>query len=262
MPPDLPDILARIVAVKRLEVAEKLKLRKGLERIAEAQRSQRRPFRQALEAVTPAIIAEMKKASPSKGLLCDDFNPARLAMEYFAGRANALSVLTDKEFFQGSLGDLRTARACAALPVLRKDFTIDEVDVIESAASGADAILLIAALLTQANIERFQSLADYYGMDALVEVHDQPELERALAAGARIVGVNNRDLRTFAVSLETAEQLARLIPATVLKVAESGVHSRADVERLVACGFQAFLVGEHLMTSSDVGVALRALTGR
>jgi indole-3-glycerol phosphate synthase len=262
MPPDLPDILARIVAVKRLEVAEKLKLRKGLERIAEAQRSQRRGFRKALEAARPSIIAEMKKASPSKGLLCADFNPARHAMEYFAGRASALSVLTDKEFFQGSLGDLKTARACAALPVLRKDFTIDEIDVIESAAAGADAILLIAALLTQANIERFQSLADYYGMDALVEVHDQPELERALAAGARIVGVNNRDLRTFAVSLETAEQLARLIPATVLKVAESGVHSRADVERLVACGFQAFLVGEHLMTSSDVGVALRALTGR
>ena len=262
MQPDLPDILARILAVKRLEVAEKLKLRKGLERIAEFQRSQRRPFRQALEAVTPAIIAEMKKASPSKGLLCDDFNPARLAMEYFAGRANALSVLTDKEFFQGSLGDLRTARACAALPVLRKDFMIDEVDVIESAASGADAILLIAALLTQANIERFQSLADYYGMDALVEVHDQPELERALAAGARIVGVNNRDLRTFKVSLETAEQLAPLIPATVLKVAESGIHSRADLERLLAHGFQAFLVGEHLMQSSDPAEAVRALTGR
>jgi indole-3-glycerol phosphate synthase len=262
MPPDLPDILARIVAVKRLEVAEKLKLRKGLERIAEAQRSQRRPFRQALEAVTPAIIAEIKQASPSKGLLCADFNPARHAMEYFAGRASALSILTDKEFFQGSLGDLKTARACAALPVLRKDFTIDEIDVIESAAAGADAILLIAALLTGAQMERFQSLADYYGMEALVEVHDQPELERALAAGARIIGINNRDLRTFAVSLETAEQLAPLIPATVLKVAESGIHSRADVERLVACGFQAFLVGEHLMTSSDVGAALRALTGR
>ena len=134
--------------------------------------------------------------------------------------------------------------------------------MIESAASGADAILLIAALLTQANIERFQSLADYYGMDALVEVHDQPELERALAAGARIVGVNNRDLRTFKVSLETAEQLAPLIPATVLKVAESGIHSRADVERLLAHGFQAFLVGEHLMQSSDPAEAVRALTGR
>lgn len=262
MPPDIPDILARIVAVKRLEVAEKLKLRKGLERMAEAQRSQRRPFRQALAAVTPAIIAEIKQASPSKGLLCADFNPARLAMEYFAGRASALSVLTDKEFFQGSLGDLKTARACAALPVLRKDFTVDEIDVIESAAAGADAILLIAAILTDAKMERFQSLAEHYGMDALVEVHDRPELERALAAGARIIGVNNRDLRTFSVSLETAEQLAPLIPATVLKVAESGIHSRDDVQRLMACGFQAFLVGEHLMKSRDVSAALQALTGR
>ena len=262
MPPDIPDILARIVAVKRLEVGEKLKLRKGLERMAETQRVQRRPFRQALEAVTPAIIAEIKKASPSKGLLCPDFNPARHARDYFAGAASALSVLTDKEFFQGSLNDLKTARACAALPVLRKDFTIDEIDVIESAAAGADAILLIAAILTDAKMERFQSLAEYYGMDALVEVHDRPELDRALAAGARIIGVNNRDLRTFSVSLETAEQLAPHIPPTVLKVAESGIHSRADVQRLMACGFQAFLVGEHLMCADDVPAALRALTGR
>jgi len=136
--------------------------------------------------------------------------------------------------------------------VLRKDFTIGEIDVIESAAAGADAILLIAALLTRAEMERFQSLAEYYGMDALVEVHDRPELERALAAGARIIGVNNRNLRTFAVSLETAEELAPLIPATVLKVAESGIHSGDDVKRLMAHGFQAFLVGEHLMKSNDV----------
>src|SRR5271157_5029619 len=194
MQPDLPDILARIVAVKRLEIAEKLKLRKGLERMAEPQRGQRRPFRQAVEAVTPAIIAEIKKASPSKGLLCADFNPARHARDYFAGGASALSVLTDKEFFRGSLGDLKTARACVALPVLRKDFTIDEIDVVESAASGADAILLIAALLTSDQIRRFQALADGYAMDALVEVHDRAELDRALAAGARIVGVNSRDL--------------------------------------------------------------------
>jgi indole-3-glycerol phosphate synthase len=170
--------------------------------------------------------------------------------------------LTDKDFFQGSLSDLKTARACAALPVLRKDFTIDEIDVIESAAAGADAILLIAALLTSAEIERYQALADHYGMDSLVEVHDRVELERALAAGARIIGVNNRDLRTFSVSLETAEQLAPHIPASILKVAESGIHSREDVNRLMAHGFQAFLVGEHLMLSPDVPAALRALTGR
>ncbi len=262
MPPELPDILARIVAVKRREVAEKLKLRKGLERIAAAQSGQRRPFRQALAAATPSIIAEIKKASPSKGLLCADFNPARHARDYFAGGAAALSVLTDKDFFQGSLGDLKTARACVALPVLRKDFTIDEIDVIESAASGADAILLIAALLTADEIERFQSLADHYGMDSVVEVHDREELDKALAAGARIIGVNNRDLRTFSVSLETAESLAPHIPADVLKVAESGIHSHEDVKRLMAHGFQAFLVGEHLMTAPDVPAALRALTGR
>ncbi len=278
MPPELPDILARIVAVKRLEVAEKLKLRKGLERNAETQRGQRRSFRQALvgghfalhrlpaeaprRRATPAIIAEIKQASPSKGLLCADFNPARHAMDYFAGGAAALSVLTDKDFFQGSLNDVKIARACAALPVLRKDFTIDEIDVIESAASGADAILLIAALLTRSQIERFQSLADHYTMDSLVEVHDREELDKALSAGARIIGVNNRDLRTFAVSLETAERLAPHIPADVLLVAESGIHSRADIDRLMACGFRAFLVGEHLMTAPDVPAALRALTGR
>jgi len=262
MTPDLPDILARIVSVKRQEVRVKLQQLKALESTAEAQRGQRRSFRQALEAVTPAIIAEIKQASPSKGVLCDDFNPARRAMEYFAGGASALSVLTDDEFFQGSLGDLKTARACAAVPVLRKDFTIDEIDVVESAAAGADAILLIAAILTGEKIERFQALADYYGMDSLVEVHSPPELDRALAAGARILGVNNRDLNSFKVSLQTAEQLAPHIPPTVLKVAESGIHSRADIDRLMACGFQAFLVGEHLMKSPDVPAAMRALTGR
>ncbi|MGO9240465.1 MAG: indole-3-glycerol phosphate synthase TrpC [Bryobacteraceae bacterium] len=275
MPPDIPDILARIVAVKRQEVRVKLLQRKALESTAEAQRGQRRPFRQALveghlaphalpaEAMRRlAIIAEIKKASPSKGLLCDNFNPTRHAMDYFAGGASALSVLTDKEFFQGSLGDLKTARACAALPVLRKDFTIDEIDVVESAASGADAILLIAALLTAGQIHRFQALADEYAMDSLVEVHDREELDKALSAGARIIGVNNRDLRTFTVSLETAESLAPHIPADVVKVAESGIHSRADIDRLTACGFQAFLVGEHLMTAPDVHAALRAIIGR
>ena len=262
MTPDLPDILARIVSVKRQEVRVKLQQLKALESMAESQRGQRRSFRDALAAVKPAIIAEIKRASPSKGVLCEDFNPAKLAMDYFAGAASALSVLTDEEFFQGSLGDLKTARACAAVPVLRKDFTIDEIDVIESAAAGADAILLIAAILTREKIERFQSLADYYGMDGLVEVHSPCELDTALAAGARIIGVNNRDLRTFKVSLETAEQLAPYIPSHVLKIAESGIHSRADIDRLMACGFQAFLVGEHLMKSRDVPAAVRALTGR
>ncbi len=258
----VPDILARIVEVKRVEVASKLNLRKGLERNAETQRGQRRSFRRALESVTPAIISEIKKASPSKGLLSADFNPAKQAQQYFAGGASALSVLTDAQFFQGSLSDLKTARASAALPVLRKDFTIHEIDVIESAASGADAILLIAAILTRDEIIEFQQLAWDYGMDALVEVHDEAELDLALEAGARIIGVNNRNLRTFALSLETSEQLGARMPAEILRVAESAIHSRADVERLMACGFRAFLVGEHLMKAPDPSAALRALTGR
>jgi indole-3-glycerol phosphate synthase len=258
----VPDILARIVEVKRVEVAEKLKLRKGLERNAESQRGQRRSFRKALEAVTPAIISEIKKASPSKGLLAADFNPAKQAQQYFAGGASALSVLTDKEFFQGSLSDLKLARSSAALPVLRKDFTIHEIDVVEAAAAGADAILLITAILSRDEIVEFQQLAWDYGMDALVEVHDEAELDLALAAGARIVGVNNRNLRTFELSLETSERLAVRMPAEILKVTESGIHLRADVERLMACGFRAFLVGEHLMKSGDPSAALKALTGR
>ncbi len=258
----VPDILARIVEVKRVEVAAKLKLRKGLERNAESQRGQRRGFRKALEAVTPAIISEIKKASPSKGLLAADFNPSKQAQQYFAGGASALSVLTDKQFFQGSLNDLKIARASAALPVLRKDFTIHEIDVVEAAASGADAILLITAILSRAEIAALQQLAWDYGMDALVEVHDDAELDVALAAGAQIVGVNNRNLRTFELSLETSERLAAKMPAEVLKVTESGIHSRADVERLMGCGFQAFLVGEHLMKSGDPSAALKALTGR
>jgi len=258
----VPDILARIVDVKRVEVAEKLRFRKGLERNAEMQRGQRRSFRKALEAVTPAIISEIKKASPSKGLLAPDFNPAKQAQQYFAGGASALSVLTDQQFFQGSLSDLKVARASAALPALRKDFTIDEIDVVEAAAAGADAILLITAILTRDEISRYQQLAWRYGMDALVEVHDEAELDTALEAGARIAGVNNRNLRTFELSLETSERLAARMPEGILKVAESGIHSRADVERLMAYGYRAFLVGEHLMKSGDPNAALKALTGR
>lgn len=258
----VPDILARIVDVKRVEVAEKLRFRKSMERNAETQRGQRRGFRKALEAASPAVISEIKKASPSKGLLAPDFNPALQAQQYFAGGAAALSVLTDKQFFQGSLSDLKVARASAALPVLRKDFTIHEIDIVEAAASGADAILLITAILSREEITQYQDLAWYYDMDALVEVHDEAELDVALQAGARIVGVNNRNLRTFELSLETSERLAALMPESILKVSESGIHSRADVERLTVCGFRAFLVGEHLMKSGDPSAALKALTGR
>ncbi len=261
MAPAIPDILARIVARKKEEVAEKARFRKGLEQNARFQIDQRRDFRKALEARRPSVIAEIKKASPSKGLLSPDFNPAAQARSYLDGGASALSVLTDRDFFQGSLSDLKTARATVPLPVLRKDFTIDELDIIEAAASGADAILLIAAILTRDQMEQFRKLAARYEIAALVEVHADEELDRALESGAEIIGVNNRNLHTFEVDLGTSERLAARIPDGILKVAESGILSRADVERLLGAGFQSFLVGEHLMKSQDPAAALRALLG-
>jgi indole-3-glycerol phosphate synthase len=261
MTPAVPDVLARIVDRKRLEVAEKAKLRRGLEQNADFQTAQRRDFRGVLTANPPAIIAEIKKASPSKGLLAPDFNPSVQARQYLSGGAAALSVLTDKDFFQGSLSDLRIARSVAPLPTLRKDFTIDEIDVIEAAAAGADAILLIAAILTREQIEAFSKLAAHYRMAALVEVHDEAELDKALQSGAAIVGVNNRDLRTFDVSLDTAIRLAERIPAQCVRVAESGIFSNTDIRRLMDAGFQAFLVGERLMKAPDPSEALRELRG-
>ena len=252
----VPDILARIVDQKRRDLSSVRERLADLERRA-AGRMERRDFRAALAAKKPAIIAEIKKASPSKGVFAENFDPAAIARQYTA--AAALSVLTDRDFFQGSLADLESARAAVAIPVLRKDFTIDEAHVIEAAAHGADAILLIAALLDESEMRRFRELAARFKMAALVEVHDASELDAALASGAEIVGVNNRDLRTFEVHLETSLRLAEKIPASILKVAESGIHSRADVEKLSAAGFQAFLVGEHLMKSADPAAALRAL---
>ena len=227
--------------------------------MANLARGGRRDFRQALGSQVPAIIGEIKKASPSKGVLARDFDPRRLARQYEAGGAAALSVLTDQPFFQGSLDDLRMARAACGLPVLRKDFTLDEDHVLEAAAHGADAILLIAAILEESEIRGLRELAAGFGMAALVEVHNQRELEKALAAGAEIIGVNNRDLNTFQVTLETSLFLAARIPDGVLKVSESGIHCAQDVRRLLDAGYQAFLVGEHLMKSSDPTGALGAL---
>ena len=253
----VPDILARIVDQKRAELAEAKSRRASLENRA-ALRRDFRDFRAALKAQPPAVIAEVKKASPSKGVFVQDFDPASIARVYASGGAAALSVLTDRQFFQGSLEDLERARAAAvAVPVLRKDFTIDEFHVIEAAAHGADAILLIAALLEEGEMRRFREIAAQFRMAALVEVHEHAELERALASGAEIVGVNNRNLRTFEVTLETSLRLADKIPAGTVKVAESGIESREDVRRLA--GFDAFLVGEHLMRSSDAAAALREL---
>jgi len=234
-------------------------VRKQREQQAEHSRTGRRDFRRALSASWPAIIAEIKKASPSKGLLAGDFDPVHLAREYAVGGAAALSVLTDEAFFQGSLADLVAARAVCGLPVLRKDFTLHEDDVTEGAARGADAILLIAAILEADEIRRLAKFAAGYAMAALVEVHDERDLAKALDAGSAIVGVNNRDLATFEVTLETSLRLAPLIPPGVMRVSESGIASPRDIDRLRAAGFQAFLVGEHLMKSADPAAALRAL---
>lgn len=252
----LPDVLATIVEQKKIE----LQVREaGIEERAERSVPQRRDFLKALTSRVPAVIAEIKKASPSRGVLAEDFDPAAIAGQYERGGAAALSVLTDEKHFQGSLPDLGAARSAVRLPALRKDFTIDAYHVHQAAAYGADAILLIAAILSERQMRDFRELAEHYQMAALVEVHDEDELGPAVASGARIIGVNNRDLRTFEVSLETSLRLAPTIPDGVVRVAESGIHSAADVARLRAAGYQAFLVGEHLMKSGDPAAALEAM---
>jgi len=257
----VPDILARIVSRKREGLANLAAARTELELSAAACALSRRDFRRALVERTPAIIAEIKKASPSKGLFAGDLDPARLAREYESGGAAAVSVLTDTDFFQGNLQDLQEARHAIGLPVLRKDFTIDELHVVEAAAHGADAILLIAAILDIGQLRSFRELAASYGMAALVEVHNEAELDRAVASGAGIIGVNNRNLHTFEVDLETSLRLAPLIPEGVVKVSESGIHSALHVQRLSESGFQAFLVGEHLVKSGQPAAAIRLLMG-
>jgi indole-3-glycerol phosphate synthase len=220
-----------------------------------------------------ALIAEVKKASPSAGLIRPDFDPVRIACEYEAAGASCLSVLTDEKFFQGSLQHLRQIRSAVNLPLLRKDFIIDERQVLEAAEWGADAILLIVSILSREELGRLLALAAGAGLAALVEVHDEPELDRALAAGATLIGVNNRNLNTFKVDLATTERLAaRIVPSSPgrppsscpppLLVAESGIHTRADVERLARCGARAILVGESLMRHPDIRAKVRELLGR
>jgi indole-3-glycerol phosphate synthase len=255
----VPDILARIVAKKRAELDGLPCPFAEWERQAAARMVSRRGFRTALTARTPAIIAEIKRASPSKGLLATDFNPASIATAYQRGGAAAVSVLTDESFFQGSLRDLESARAAVTLPVLRKDFTIAETHVLEAAAHGADAILLIAAILTEREIRDFRETAARYRMAALVEVHNRPELDVAIAAGAELIGVNNRNLTTFEVTLETSLRLAEHMPESAVRVSESGIHEASDIARLRGAGFTAFLVGEHLMKSPDPAAALASL---
>jgi indole-3-glycerol phosphate synthase len=208
-----------------------------------------------------AVVAEIKRRSPSKGDLDPGLDPAALAADYAAGGASCLSVLTDSSFFGGSAEDLAAARRACSLPVLRKDFTVCDADVCDARIMGADAVLLIVAALDDDELRRLHGLAAALGLDALVEVHDRFELERALAAGARLVGVNQRDLRTFAVDHDRALELAGAIPPEVVAVAESGVRHAADAERLAAAGYQAVLVGESLLRNTDRRAALGALRG-
>jgi indole-3-glycerol phosphate synthase len=255
-------ILAEIVSHKQQEVAELHTRSAQLERDGRERKSPPRPFAENLRTHGPSIIAEIKKASPSKGLLQADFHPALIAHEYEQGGAACLSVLTDKQYFQGSLHDLEAARAATELPVLRKDFTIDRLQIFEAAAHGADAVLLIAAILDAKELRDFRELAHGLHLAALVEVHDHDELSKAIDSGAEIIGVNNRNLDTLEVSIDVSLRLSYLMPAGVTRVTESGIFTRSHIETLNAAGFQAFLIGEALMKSSDPSAALRALTGQ
>ena len=255
----IPDILARIVAQKRLEAAEKARQRTGIERNAAFQKAQRRDFAAALTRRPPAIIAEIKKASPSKGLLSPDFNPGAQARAYFAGGAAALSVLTDRQFFQGDPAYLSEARAASGLPVLRKDFMIDAYQVFESRAMGADCILLIVAALELPAMLEFEAAAAELGMATLAEVHDAAELDFALRLRTPLMGVNNRNLRTFETHLTTTLDLLGRMPAERLVVTESGILAPADVALMRGRGVKAFLVGEAFMRAPDPGAELGRL---
>jgi len=261
----MSNILDTIVDEKRREVArlpERI-IASGDLHDAVLERGERRDFLEGLRQPRRgdlALIAEVKKASPSAGVICPDFDPVRIAIEYEQAGATCLSVLTDEKFFQGSLESLRDIRQAVKLPLLRKDFIIDERQILEAVEWGADAILLIVAILEDEALERFHGLALEAGLAALVEVHDREELSRALRIGAPLIGVNNRNLKDFHVDLATTERLAKEIqsmpgPPEILLVAESGIHSGADVGRLAACGAGAILVGESLLRQGVAGIS-------
>lgn len=256
-------VLEKIVAYKREEVATRKRERslQALEREA-VHAPEVRGFREALDRTSPALIAEIKKASPSKGLIRADFDPAALARAYQDGGATCLSVLTDAPSFQGHEDYLVEARRACALPVLRKDFMVDPWQIAESRVLGADAILIIMAAVEHALALDLADAADALGMDALVEVHDEAEMERAAVLGATLIGVNNRSLATFETDLATTERLAALAPRDALLVSESGIFANADIVRLHEAGARAFLVGESLMRQEDVAAATKALLGR
>lgn len=267
-------VLDRIVAATRARVAESRRTADLRELERRAEEHVPRGFRRALEnphfsqnrremghpvRESIAVIAELKKASPSKGLIRASFHPRELAHELEEAGAAALSVLTDEEFFLGSLGNLREASASVSIPCLRKDFIVHEFQLLEARANSADAVLLIVAALTQAELVALAPAARSHGLDVLCEVHDAGELQRALDAGCDLIGVNTRDLRTFKVDLHTAFELAEKFPAGVVRVAESGIHSAEDISKLREAGYHAFLIGESLMRAERPGAALREL---
>ncbi len=255
-------VLDRMVEARRAAIDHRKRVvPEAVLRMAVAKATPVRDFPGALTHDAVNIIAELKKASPSSGILREDFDPKSLAPQLERAGAAALSVLTEEEFFQGSLQYLRIARQVTGLPVLRKDFIVDPWQVWEARAAEADSFLLIVAVLGRAALHELLTLGRELGMEALVEVHSQEEVSRAIEAGARILGVNNRDLRTMEVRLETSLELIEAIPDDCVAVSESGLRSPADLARLRAAGFDAFLVGEHLMQSPDPGAALQHLLG-
>lgn len=264
---DTPDILKRIVIHKQEEVAAAKsavsisELKARIADLEDVPRGFERHLREATASAWTAIIAEVKKGSPSKGLIRDDFDPLEIAEIYAKNGATCLSVLTDEQFFMGHLRFLALIRETVSLPLLRKDFMCDPYQIYEARAAGADAILLIAAMLDLNQLREFNAVARELHMDVLLEVHDEQEMETALQTDCTLIGVNNRNLRTFVTDLGTTARLARLLPPERLLVAESGINSRNDVERLQADGAGAFLVGESLMREEDMGAKLRELLG-
>jgi len=264
----MPASLDSIVAATRQRLSRRISASRRNSGLREMERAAAahtpRGFRNQLRRVSQdrtavAVIAELKKASPSKGLIRADFRPSELARDLEQAGAAALSVLTDEQFFQGSLDDLREASSSTSLPCLRKDFIVDEFQIVEARANCADAILLIVAALDQKELVSLAGIARAHSLDVLCEAHDEQELQRALDAGCDLIGINSRNLRTFEVDLETAFRLVEKMPATCVRVAESGIRSGADIARLRSAGYEAFLIGESLMKSERPGEALAKL---